>query len=79
MGKLRKVLSGGVWVIGVEEKVILVGKDVYKGREFEISVSFGSINFWKVLRFSVCFVFVSGFSFCFSSYFILGKLFYICR
>lgn len=44
MGKLRKVLSGGVWAIGVEEKAILAGKDAYKGREFETSVSSGSIN-----------------------------------
>lgn len=40
--KLRRVLGGGVWGPGEEEKAILAKRDAWKGREAETSVKSGS-------------------------------------
>ena len=41
IGELEQILSDGI--TGQEEKVILVGRNACKGREFEMCVNSGSI------------------------------------
>lgn len=43
IGELEQVLNGGAGVTGQEEKVILVGRNACKGREFEMCVNSGCV------------------------------------